>query len=68
MTQMAGRVRPTQAWGKNILTIKLRATVTGLPVGASVEVADVLFQAGGTVTGWVPHVTEMPWTSGIVGG
>ncbi len=62
----AVQVRPG-AMGR-VLKVRIRVSV-GLPAGgASVRVADVLLQAGGTATGWVPHVTEMPWTSGVVGG
>ncbi len=54
---------------KRILTIRVRIQVA-IPTGhpeAAVDVADLLLQAGSIATGWVPHVTEMPWTAGVVG-
>jgi len=66
MAAMMTEVRPQEGWGKKILTMRLRVSVDGIPVEATVQVTDVLLQAGTTVTGWVPHVTEMPWTAGIV--
>lgn len=58
------QIRPGES--KRIVKVRLRVRVTN-PAG-TVTVADVLLQAGGTATGWVPHVTEMPWTAGLVGG
>lgn len=49
------------------LTIRVRLTADP-GVGRTIRVSDVLLQAGGTASGWVPHVTELPWTAGIVGG
>lgn len=46
--------------------IKLRVTSKGLPAGATVEITDLMLQPGGSVSGWLPHVTEMPWSAGIV--
>ncbi|MGP9782522.1 hypothetical protein ACT3UQ_08690 [Glutamicibacter sp. AOP12-B1-11] len=46
--------------------IKLRVTSKGLPTGATVEVTDLMLQPGGVVSGWLPHVTELPWSAGIV--
>lgn len=45
--------------------IKVRVTVKALPDDASVEVTDVMLQPGGGVSGWIPHVTEIPWSAGI---
>jgi hypothetical protein len=45
--------------------IRLRITVQGIPAGATVTVTDVMFQPGGAVSGWLPHVTELPWAAGI---
>jgi hypothetical protein len=63
----AVHIAPQAAGGRRPLTIRVRLTVTA-PSPAGVTVADVLLQAGGTASGWVPHVTEMPWTAGVVGG
>lgn len=62
----AVQVRPQTATARPV-TIRLRLAVSA-PAGAAVVVSDVLLQAGGTATGWVPHVTELPWTAGVVGG
>lgn len=49
------------------VTVRVRLSVAA-PAGASVTVADVMLQAGGTASGWVAHVTELPWIAGVVGG
>lgn len=51
--------------GGRIATIKVRLKVRSLPSKASVKVTDVQVQPGGGVTGWQPHVTELPWSAGI---
>lgn len=45
--------------------IKLRIKSSGAPASANVEITDVMFQPGASVSGWLPHVTEMPWVSGV---
>ncbi|MGO1320399.1 MAG: hypothetical protein ACTII7_07825 [Galactobacter sp.] len=45
--------------------IKLRIEAVGLQAGQTVTLTDVMFQPGGAVSGWLPHVTEMPWAAGI---
>jgi len=50
------------ATSKQTLTIKVKV-ITASPM---VEVTDLILQAGTTGTGWVPNVTEMPWTTGVV--
>jgi len=67
MTVMAAQCRPMQGYDRKIITLTLRVQVQDLPSNMTVTLTDVLLQAGNTVTGWVPHVTEMPWTAGIVG-
>ncbi|QFG04690.1 hypothetical protein SEA_CHICKENKING_20 [Microbacterium phage ChickenKing] len=47
---------------KQTLVIKVKITT---PDG-DVKVTDLILQAGSTGTGWVPNVTEMPWTTGVV--
>lgn len=47
---------------KQTLTIKVKLTTED----ADVEVTDLILQAGTVGTGWVPNVTEMPWTAGVV--
>jgi len=32
---------------------------------ARVDVTDVMLQPGGAASGWLPHVTEMPWSAGV---
>lgn len=48
--------------------LRVRIAVGSLPVAATVQVTDVMLQPGGLVSGWIPHVTELPWSAGIVGG
>ena len=57
----------TPQGGQPVLTIRLRIQVKA-PVGGTVQIADVLLQAGTIATGWVPQVTEMPWISGVKTG
>lgn len=45
--------------------IKLRIKSSGAPASANVEITDVMLQPGASVSGWLPHVTEMPWVSGV---
>ncbi|AVJ49767.1 hypothetical protein PBI_LUCKY3_20 [Microbacterium phage Lucky3] len=47
---------------KQTLTIKVKVTTAD----GDVKVTDLILQAGSTGTGWVPNVTEMPWTAGVV--
>lgn len=67
-TRKAVQVAPAPPEPKKISTVRLRVQVTTADVAGVTQVADVLLQAGGTASGWVPHVTEMPWTAGVVGG
>ena len=61
-------IRPQEASGeRRPLTLRVRL-VASAPVGASVTITDVLLQAGSTATGWTTHVSELPWTVGVVGG
>lgn len=46
--------------------IKLRVTSKSLPTGASVTVTDLMLQPDQVVSGWLPHVTELPWSAGII--
>ncbi|MDZ5077861.1 hypothetical protein [Nesterenkonia sp. HG001] len=45
--------------------ITLRVGVRSLPSEAEVTVTDVQLQPGATVTGWMPHTTELPWSAGV---
>ena len=45
-----------------------RMTVRVESTGADVTVTDVMVQPGRSVSGWLPHVTELPWAAGVVGG
>ncbi|QNL30975.1 hypothetical protein SEA_GAECEO_21 [Microbacterium phage GaeCeo] len=47
---------------KQTLTIQVKVT----SAGGDVKITDLILQAGSTGTGWVPNVTEMPWTAGVV--
>ena len=51
--------------GGRVATIKVRIVVKGLPKGAKTEVTDIQLQPGGGVSGWQPHVTELPWSAGV---
>lgn len=35
--------------------------------GVDVTVSDVMLQPGGNPSGWLPHVTELPWVAGVIG-
>lgn len=48
-----------------VARIRLRVRVRALPSGASVQVSDLMLQPGGTLSGWLPHTTELPWVAGI---
>ncbi|USH44769.1 hypothetical protein SEA_JUANYO_19 [Microbacterium phage Juanyo] len=46
---------------KQTLSIKVSVQTTD----PNVKVTDLILQAGTVGTGWVPNVTEMPWTAGV---
>lgn len=46
---------------KQTLAIKVAVSTTD----SEVEVTDLILQAGSVGTGWLPNVTEMPWTAGV---
>lgn len=45
--------------------IKIRITSKDAPESAEVVITDLMLQPGGGVSGWQPHVTEMPWAAGV---
>lgn len=51
--------------GKRLAMIRIRIMVKGIPTEAFVQVTDTLFQPGGSSSGWLPHVTELPWSAGV---
>jgi hypothetical protein len=36
--------------------------------GSNVTVTDVMLQPGRNPSGWLPHVTELPWIAGVISG
>ena len=60
--QVRGVFRPGS---KRIAKIKIRIMVNGIPTNAEVYLTDIMFQPGGSVSGWMPHVTELPWSAGL---
>jgi hypothetical protein len=58
---MQGTLRVNRRTAK----IKVRIAVRGVPANADVLVTDVMFQPGGVVSAWMPHVTELPWSAGV---
>lgn len=50
---------------KKVAKMTLRVQVRGMPSDGSVEVTDLMFQPGGSSSGWMPHVTELPWSAGV---
>lgn len=36
--------------------------------GVNVTVADIMLQPGRSASGWLPHVTELPWIAGVISG
>ncbi|MDO4717414.1 MAG: hypothetical protein Q4B08_07600 [Propionibacteriaceae bacterium] len=53
---------------KPVRTIRIRIHTTHQHPAGVVRITDTQVQAGSTATGWVPHVTEMPWVVGVRGG
>lgn len=45
------------------MTLRLEATDAD-----GITITDVMLQPGGSVSGWLPHVTELPWSGGITAG
>lgn len=52
--------------GGRAAKVKLRIQSRNQHAVSNVEVTDVLFQPGSAVSGWLPHVAELPWSAGIV--
>ncbi len=48
---------------KRVARITLRIEVTD--PAAAVDVTDVMLQPGGSASGWLPHVSELPWSAGV---
>lgn len=48
---------------KRVARVTLRIEITA--PAAAVDVTDVMLQPGGAASGWLPHVTEMPWSAGV---
>lgn len=46
-----------------LITFRISAPAYGSEESATIS--DVMLQPGGSQTGWLPHVTEMPWSAGI---
>lgn len=67
MAALRATIQP-QGGQEKVLKLRLRITVAGLPAGAAVEITDTMLQAGTIASGWAPHVTELPWTTGVAGG
>lgn len=51
--------------GGRLAMIRIRIQVKNMPRGAEVSVTDVMLQPGGASSGWIPHVTELPWSAGV---
>lgn len=56
---MQGTVRVS----KRVARLKLRIEVEN--PGDGLDVTDIMLQPGSGVSGWLPHVTELPWSAGI---
>ena len=50
--------------GRKVARMTLRIEVEN----GDVTVSDLMLQPGRNSSGWLPHVTELPWAAGIVGG
>lgn len=46
-------------------TIRLRVAVKNQPAEAETRVTDCMLQPGPSTSGWLPHVTEIPWSDGL---
>ena len=51
--------------GGRLAMIRIRIQVENMPADAEVSVTDVMFQPGDSSSGWIPHVTELPWSAGV---
>lgn len=60
---MNGKFAP----GGRVAKVRVRITVSGVPSSAEVTITDVMLQPGGSVSGWMPHVYELPWSAGVYG-
>lgn len=51
--------------GGRLAMVRIRIQVKNMPTDAEVSVTDVMLQPGGVSSGWIPHVTELPWSAGV---
>lgn len=56
---MQGNFRVQGRVARLTLRIEVDSPVDG------VDVTDVMLQPGGNSSGWLPHVTELPWSAGV---
>ncbi len=49
---------------KRVARITLRLEVRN--PAAAVDVTDVMLQPGRSASGFLPHVSELPWSAGVV--
>lgn len=50
---------------KRIEKIKVTIMVNGIPQNAEVRITDLMLQPGNSASGWMPNVTELPWSVGV---
>lgn len=48
---------------KRVARVTLRVEVTA--PAAPIDVTDVMLQPGAAASGWLPHVSELPWSAGV---
>lgn len=56
---MQGTFRVT----KRVARVTLRLEIAN--PAAAVDVTDVMLQPGSAASGFLPHVTELPWSAGV---
>jgi len=56
---MQGTIRASRRVAR--LTVRIEIADPAAPV----TVTDVMLQPGGAASGFLPHVTEMPWSAGV---
>lgn len=49
--------------GKRVARVTLRIEISDPE--APIDVTDVMLQPGAAASGWLPHVSEMPWSAGV---
>lgn len=50
-----------------VARVRVRIAIPNGAASSEATVTDLMLQPGGAASGWLPHVSELPWAPGTVG-